>query len=60
MGMAMVFQDALDGLNPVFSIGAQLTEMHVVRLGMSRRDAREASIRTDGAGRHLTRRRALP
>jgi ABC-type dipeptide/oligopeptide/nickel transport system ATPase component len=44
MGIAMVFQDALDSLNPVYSIGAQLTEMHVVRLGMSRRDAREASI----------------
>ncbi len=44
-GIAMVFQDALDGLNPVYSIGAQLMEMHEVRLGMSRREAREASLR---------------
>jgi peptide/nickel transport system ATP-binding protein/oligopeptide transport system ATP-binding protein len=45
LGIAMVFQDSLDGLNPVFSIGAQLTEMLTVRLGMSRRDAKAEAIR---------------
>ncbi len=45
LGIAMVFQDALDGLNPVYSIGAQLTEMHVVRLGLSRREARQAALK---------------
>jgi peptide/nickel transport system ATP-binding protein/oligopeptide transport system ATP-binding protein len=44
-GMAMVFQDSLDGLNPVFSVGAQLTEIHTVRLNMSRHDAKAAAIR---------------
>jgi oligopeptide transport system ATP-binding protein len=45
LGMAMVFQDALDGLNPVFSIGSQLTEILTVRLGMSRREAKAVAIR---------------
>ncbi|HEY4201973.1 MAG TPA: ABC transporter ATP-binding protein [Devosiaceae bacterium] len=44
-GIAMVFQDALDGLNPVFSIGSQLSEIHTVRMKMSRREAKAASIR---------------
>jgi peptide/nickel transport system ATP-binding protein/oligopeptide transport system ATP-binding protein len=43
-GIAMVFQDALDGLNPVYSIGSQLSEVHRVRLGMSRQQARDAAL----------------
>ena len=45
VGMAMVFQDSLDSLNPVFSVGSQLTEILRVRLGASRRKAREEAIR---------------
>ncbi len=48
LGMAMVFQDSLDGLNPVFSIGSQLTEVLTVRLNMSRRDAKAEAIRLMG------------
>lgn len=39
LGMSMVFQDSLDSLNPVFSVGSQLTEVLRVRLGHSRRRA---------------------
>jgi oligopeptide transport system ATP-binding protein len=45
LGMAMVFQDSLDGLNPVFSIGSQLSEVLTVRLAMSRREAHAEAIR---------------
>jgi oligopeptide transport system ATP-binding protein len=48
-GIAMVFQDALDGLNPVFSIGAQLTEVLRVRLGRSSAQARDEAIALMGA-----------
>jgi oligopeptide transport system ATP-binding protein len=40
-GIAMVFQDALSALNPVFSVGFQLSELFRKRLGMSRRDAKK-------------------
>jgi peptide/nickel transport system ATP-binding protein/oligopeptide transport system ATP-binding protein len=43
-GVAMVFQDALDGLNPVYSIGAQLGELLRVRKGLSHAEAREGAI----------------
>ena len=36
----MVFQDTLDGLNPVWTVGAQITEILTVRLGQSRAEAR--------------------
>jgi oligopeptide transport system ATP-binding protein len=45
LGMAMVFQDSLDGLNPVFTIGSQLTETLAVRLSMSRADAKAEALR---------------
>jgi oligopeptide transport system ATP-binding protein len=44
-GMAMVFQDSLDGLNPVWTVGAQITEILTVRLGYSRADARAEALR---------------
>jgi oligopeptide transport system ATP-binding protein len=44
VGVAMVFQDALDGLNPVYSVGSQLSEILTVRLGYSRTQARERAI----------------
>ncbi|MFC0534262.1 ABC transporter ATP-binding protein [Phytohabitans kaempferiae] len=43
-GMAMVFQDSLAALNPVQSIGAQLTECFRVHLGSGRREARARAI----------------
>jgi ABC-type dipeptide/oligopeptide/nickel transport system ATPase component len=45
VGMSMVFQDSLDSLNPVFSVGSQLTEILRVRLGASRREARAEALR---------------
>jgi oligopeptide/dipeptide ABC transporter ATP-binding protein len=38
-GIAMVFQDALSALNPVFTVGFQIAEQFRIRRGMSRRDA---------------------
>ena len=37
--MAMIFQDALSALNPVYSVGFQIAEQFRSRRGMSRRDA---------------------
>lgn len=44
-GIAMVFQDSLDALNPVYSVGNQITEILMVRLGWDRRRARQEAIR---------------
>ena len=43
-GLAMVFQDSLDALNPVFTIGAQISEILHVRLGWSRERARDEAV----------------
>jgi peptide/nickel transport system ATP-binding protein/oligopeptide transport system ATP-binding protein len=43
-GVAMVFQDSLDSLNPVYTIGAQITELLRVRLGWSRAEARAEAL----------------
>ena len=43
-GVAMVFQDALSALNPVFPVGWQITEALRVRQGMSRKDARTKAV----------------
>ncbi|WP_031078441.1 ABC transporter ATP-binding protein [Streptomyces sp. NRRL S-118] len=42
--MAMIFQDALSALNPVFSVGNQLGEMFRVHQGMSKKDAKVKAI----------------
>ncbi len=38
-GIAMVFQDALSSLNPVFTVGFQIAEVYRKRRGVSRKDA---------------------
>jgi oligopeptide transport system ATP-binding protein len=40
-GIAMVFQDALSALNPVFTVGFQIAEQFRIRRGMSRKDAKK-------------------
>ncbi|WP_156056474.1 ABC transporter ATP-binding protein [Streptosporangium roseum] len=42
--VAMIFQDALSALNPVFTVGSQIGEMFRVHRGASRRDAEKKAI----------------
>ncbi|WP_033311114.1 ABC transporter ATP-binding protein [Streptomyces iakyrus] len=42
--IAMIFQDALSSLNPVLSVGYQLSEMFRVHQGMSKKDAKAKAI----------------
>ncbi|HYH48344.1 MAG TPA: ABC transporter ATP-binding protein [Acidimicrobiia bacterium] len=43
-GIAMVFQDPLSALNPVWSVGFQIGELFRVHRGLSRRDARRRAV----------------
>ncbi|WP_053084649.1 ABC transporter ATP-binding protein [Streptomyces viridochromogenes] len=43
-GVSMVFQDSFDSLNPVYSVGSQVTELLRVRQGLDRRVARERAV----------------
>ncbi|MDP9848467.1 ABC transporter ATP-binding protein [Streptosporangium lutulentum] len=42
--IAMIFQDALSALNPVFTVGSQIGEMFRVHRGTSRGDAQKKAI----------------
>jgi oligopeptide transport system ATP-binding protein len=43
-GIAMVFQDALSALNPVFTVGFQIGEQFRIRQGLSRKEAKQRAI----------------
>jgi oligopeptide transport system ATP-binding protein len=42
--IAMIFQDALSALNPVFSVGDQIAEMFQVHRGMSRKEGMRKAL----------------
>ncbi|MFF5208052.1 ABC transporter ATP-binding protein [Streptosporangium sp. NPDC000396] len=42
--IAMIFQDALSALNPVFTVGSQIGEMFRVHQGASKRDAEKKAV----------------
>lgn len=44
--VAMIFQDPMTSLNPLLTVGRQLSEIGELHLGMSRRDARHLAIET--------------
>jgi oligopeptide transport system ATP-binding protein len=43
-GIAMIFQDALSSLNPVYSVGYQIGEMFRAHRGTSRKEAKQQAI----------------
>ena len=43
-GIAMIFQDALSSLNPVYSVGFQIGEMFRAHRGTSRKEAKQHAI----------------
>ena len=51
--LAVVFQDPMTSLNPLFTVGTQLTEVLRHHLGMSRKQAHRARRRAARHGRHL-------
>ena len=50
--IAMIFQEPMTSLNPVLTIGLQITEPLTIHLGMSEAEAQRARHRAAAAGRH--------
>lgn len=44
--IAMIFQDPMTSLNPVFTVGHQISETVRIHQGLSRREAREKAVET--------------
>lgn len=42
--ISMIFQEPMSSLNPVFTVGNQLSEMFMLHRGMNRKDALDASV----------------
>ncbi len=42
--IAMIFQDSLSALNPVFTVGDQIAEMYQVHRGMSKKDGMKRAV----------------
>ncbi|PIE69269.1 MAG: peptide ABC transporter ATP-binding protein [Deltaproteobacteria bacterium] len=42
--ISMIFQEPMTSLNPVFTVGNQLSEMFILHRGMNKKDALDASI----------------
>ena len=42
--ISMIFQEPMTSLNPVFSIGYQLSEMFRIQMGLGKKEARERSV----------------
>jgi len=47
-GIAMVFQDSLSALNPVYTVGGQIAELLRVRRGLGRREAWQRAVELIG------------
>ena len=50
--MAMIFQEPMSSLNPVFTVGDQITEAVRQHLKVSKKEARDRAIESLRAGRH--------
>ncbi len=57
--IAMIFQEPMTSLNPVFTIGDQISEAIVLHQHVGRKEAMVARDRVSSIGRHLRPRSAV-